>query len=87
MVLEAVGRVEHAGDAALGIAAVGFFDALLGDHHDREPRIDRQAARSPAKPAAHDQHVGEEMRDAAWDGRERDIAERARREALTFISV
>ena len=63
VLLEAVVRIEHAGDASLGVAAVGLLDALLGDHDDREFRIDRQRRPQAGQPAADDEHVGEEMRD------------------------
>ena len=62
MVLEAVVGIEHAGDAPLGLAAVGLLDRLLGDHHDRQFRIDRQRRPQARQSAADDQHVGEEMR-------------------------
>ena len=35
VVLEAVLRVQHAGDAPLGIVAVGLLQAFLGDHQHR----------------------------------------------------
>ena len=47
VVLEAVVRIEHAGDAALGVVAVRLHDAVLGDDHHRE-----SSDRRPAPPAA-----------------------------------
>ena len=64
VVLEAVVRVEHGGDAPLGVGAVRLADVLLGDDQDREFRIDGQRRPQPGQPAADDQHVGEEVRHA-----------------------
>ena len=84
VVLEAIFRIDHAGDAALGKGAVGDLQAVLGDDQDREPRIGAQGGADPGQPAADDQHVGEVVRDPlgternqvarrgeAWGGRGR----------------
>ena len=70
VLLEAVVRVHHAGDAALGIAAVRLLDRILRDHQHAQPRIDRIRRPQPRQPAADDQHIGEEVRQLA--GVERD---------------
>ena len=80
VVLEAVFRIDHAGDAALGIGAVGVLQAVLGDDQDREPRIGAQGGANPGQPAADDQHVGKVVRDRL--GTERD--EVARRGELHY---
>ena len=41
VIVEAILRVEHAGDAPLGVAAIGLSQAALGDDDDRKYRIDR----------------------------------------------
>ena len=65
VVLEAVVRIEHAGDAALGrsCCSTARMPSLAIDH-DRELRIDGQRRPQPGQPAADDQHVGEEVRHA-----------------------
>ena len=62
MVLETVVRIEHAGDAPLGLVAVRLLRGLFGGDDDRQFRIDPQRRPQPGQPAADDQHVGEEMR-------------------------
>ena len=62
VVLEAVLGIEHAGDAALGVGAVGLLHRVLGDHQHREPRIDLHRRPQPGDAAADDQHVGEVVR-------------------------
>ena len=62
VVLEAVVGDEHAGDAALGVGAVGLVQPVLGDHQHRQPRTHAQRRAKARQAAADDQHVGEEMR-------------------------
>ena len=62
VVFKAVFRVDNAGDASLGELAVRFLEVVLGDHEDRELRIDGDRRPQPGQPAADDQHVGERMR-------------------------
>ncbi len=62
VVLEAVLRIEHAGDAALGVVAVRLQQAVLGDHQHGQRRIDRHRRPQARQPAADDQHVGEMVR-------------------------
>ena len=62
VVLEAVFGIDHAGDAALGIGAVGLLHRVLGDHEHREPRIDRHRRPQPGEAAADHQHVDEVVR-------------------------
>ena len=62
VVVEVVLRIEHAGDAALGIRAVGLLHRVLGDHQQRQPRIDLHRGPQAGNSAADDQHVGEVMR-------------------------
>ena len=64
VVLEAVLRVEHAGDAPLSVVAVGLQQALLGDHQHAHPRVDGQCRSQAGQPAADHQHVGEMVRHA-----------------------
>ena len=51
-------------------ALLDCCSAVLGDHQDRELRVDGQGRPQPGQAAADDQHVGEEMRDVL--GMERD---------------
>ena len=55
---------DGAGDAALGVAAVGLPQPVLGDQQDRQLRIDGQRRPQPGQSPADDQHVGEEVRHA-----------------------
>ena len=65
VVLEAVLGIDHAGDAALGVGAVGLLDRVLGDHEHAEAGIDGDRGPQPGDAAADDQHVGEEVRQLA----------------------
>ena len=54
VVLEAIFRIDHAGDAALGVGAVGVLQAVFGDDQHREPRIGAQGGANPSQPATDD---------------------------------
>ena len=90
VVLEAIFRIDHAGDAALGVRAVGLLHRVLGDHEHREPRIDFHRGPQPGDAAADHQHVDEVVRNPlgmkrhqiAGDGR-KIIASLAWRSAAT----
>ncbi len=62
VVLEAVLGIDHSGDAALGVGAVGLFHRVLGDHQKREPWIDFHRGPQPGNAAADHQHVDEVVR-------------------------
>ena len=62
VILEPVVGAQHAGDAALGVVAVGLLELVLGDDQRREPRIDRHRRPQPGDAAADDQHVDEVVR-------------------------
>ena len=59
VVLEAVLRRQHAGDAALGVGAVALLDAVLGDDEHVEVRRHLEGGPQPGDAAADDQDVGE----------------------------
>ena len=62
MAVEVVLRIEHAGDAALGVRAVRLLHRVLGDHQQRQPRIDLHRRPQAGNAAADDQHIGKVMR-------------------------
>ena len=59
---EVVVGIDHARDAALGIRAVRLLHRVLGDHEERQPRIDFHRSPQAGNAAADDQHVGKVMR-------------------------
>ena len=59
---EVIQRVENAGDAPLGVGAVGLQQAVLRDDDDVEPRIDGKRRADAGNPAADNQHVGKRVR-------------------------
>jgi hypothetical protein len=64
VVLKPVVGAQHARNAALGIAAVGFLQLVLGDDERGQARIDRHRGAKPRNSAADHQHVDKVMRDA-----------------------
>ena len=72
VVLEAVLRRAHGGDAALGVAAVALLDLVLGDDQDVHRRRRGQGGPQPGDAAADDEHVGEDVRASAWGRSGRD---------------
>ena len=51
----------------LGRSCCSIAEPVLGDDQDGKLRIDGQRRPQAGQPAADDQHVGEEVRDVAWD--------------------
>ena len=62
VVLEAVLRRQHAGDAALGVVAVALLNVVLGDDQDVEVGRHFQGRAQARDAGADDQDVGEEVR-------------------------
>ena len=62
VVVERVLRVEHARDAALCIRAVGLLHRELGNHQERQPRVDFHRGPQAGNPAADNEHVDEVVR-------------------------
>ena len=62
VVLEAILRRQHAGDAALSVGAVALLDTVLGDDEDVDVRGDIQGGAQPRDAGADDEDVGEKVR-------------------------
>ena len=62
MVLEAILRRQHAGDAALGVGAVALLEAVLGDDEHVEVRGHLQRGPQAGDAGADDEDVGENVR-------------------------
>ncbi len=76
MVLEAVLRIENAGNPPLRVLAVGLLETFFGDNRDIQPGIDGQSGSQSSEPTTDDQDVGEMVRhplgmegnQVAWSG-------------------
>ena len=62
VIFAAIVGPHRAGDAPLGVPAVGLQQPVLGDQQDRQLGIDGQGRPQSRQSAAKDQHVGEEVR-------------------------
>ncbi len=59
--LKAIVGIQHAGDPALGVAAVGLAQAVLGHHQDRLIGFHRIGGAQPGQSPSDDQDVGESV--------------------------
>src|SRR6478752_6345968 len=85
MLLEAVVGIHDAGDAALGVAAVGLLDGVFGDDEGAESLVDLICGSQSGEAAADNQHIREEMRQLA--GAEGDEVAGGEHEASAELGV
>ena len=62
MIIEAVLRIDDAGNAPLRPLARRTLQVVLRDHRHRQPRINGQRRSQPSQTTAENEHVGETMR-------------------------
>ena len=69
MVVEAILRINNAGNASLGILTRRFTEIIFGDHRHRQARVDFHRRPQPRQPSAENEHIRETVRHSPWPKR------------------